>query len=42
MTNKDTGIIAVVKRDCPTCELVEPVLKRLQEDGVDVAVMTPV
>ena len=38
MTNKDNGIIAVVKRDCPTCELVEPVLKRLQEAGALVTV----
>ena len=33
------GLVAVVKRDCPTCELVEPVLRRLgaavwcQDDG---------
>ena len=27
------GIIAFVKRDCPTCELVAPVLRQLAEDG---------
>lgn len=33
MDDTDNGIIAVVKRDCPTCELVEPVLKRLEAAG---------
>jgi hypothetical protein len=28
-----TGTIAIVKRDCPTCELVEPVVVRLQQLG---------
>jgi hypothetical protein len=27
------GLVAVVKRDCPTCELVVPVLARLAEGG---------
>jgi hypothetical protein len=27
------GIIAVVKRDCPTCELVAPVLEAIAEEG---------
>ena len=27
------GIIAFVKRDCPTCELVAPVLRQLAVDG---------
>ncbi len=27
------GLIAVVKRDCPTCELVVPVLEQLAESG---------
>ena len=27
------GLIAVVKRDCPTCELVGPVLGALQQAG---------
>lgn len=29
----DTGWVAVVKRDCPTCELTEPVLAALREAG---------
>lgn len=32
------GVIAVVKRDCPTCELVAPVLAQLVADGEVVAV----
>ena len=31
MNLPDTGLIAVVKRDCPTCELTEPVLAALAE-----------
>ena len=27
------GLIAVVKRDCPTCELIAPVLRELQQHG---------
>jgi hypothetical protein len=27
------GLVVVLKRDCPTCELVVPVLARLAEDG---------
>ena len=27
----DDGLVVVVKRDCPTCQLVEPVLKRLAD-----------
>ena len=27
------GLIVVVKRDCPTCEMVEPVLRRLASEG---------
>ena len=30
------GIVAVVKRDCPTCVLVEPVLQGLAGDGLTV------
>lgn len=30
------GIVAVVKRDCPTCVLVEPVLRALAGDGLHV------
>ena len=29
----DTGFVAVVKRDCPTCELTEPVLAALANAG---------
>lgn len=29
-----SGVIAIVKRDCPTCELVAPVLVALQQRGV--------
>ncbi len=28
------GVVAVVKRSCPTCELVVPVLAQLAERGV--------
>jgi hypothetical protein len=31
MPKKESGLIAIVKRDCPTCELVQPVLKQLAE-----------
>ena len=34
MSKSDDGLIAIVKRDCPTCELVVPVLERLQETGM--------
>ncbi len=33
MSLPDTGLIAVVKRDCPTCELTEPVLAALADAG---------
>ena len=33
MNLPDTGFVAVVKRDCPTCELTEPVLAALAEAG---------
>ena len=29
-----SGIVAVVKHDCPTCTLVAPVLEELVERGV--------
>ncbi|MCA8927831.1 MAG: thioredoxin family protein [Alphaproteobacteria bacterium] len=35
----DTGWVAVVKRDCPTCELTEPVLAALAKAG-DLTVFT--
>ena len=34
------GVIAVVKRDCPTCELVAPVLAELERRGVALTVYT--
>jgi hypothetical protein len=34
------GLIAFVKRDCPTCTLVEPVLRQLAEQPVDLIVFT--
>lgn len=34
------GLVAVVKRDCPTCELVVPVLDRLAGDGPTLTVYT--
>ena len=32
MTTLPDGLVAVVKRDCPTCVLVEPVLRELSDD----------
>ncbi|MCU4183507.1 thioredoxin family protein [Acidiferrimicrobium sp. IK] len=32
------GVVAVLKRDCPTCELVAPVIARLAADGAIAAV----
>ncbi|MFW2381126.1 MAG: thioredoxin family protein [Acidimicrobiales bacterium] len=29
-----SGLVAVVKRDCPTCELVEPVLRSIADSGI--------
>jgi thiol-disulfide isomerase/thioredoxin len=34
------GFVAVVKRDCPTCQLVEPVLVQLADGAALVAVVT--
>lgn len=34
------GVVAVVKRDCPTCELVAPVLAELEQRGVPLTVYT--
>ncbi len=34
------GIVAVVKRDCPTCVLVGPVLAQLQGSGAEVTVVS--
>ena len=33
MNMPETGLVAVVKRDCPTCELIEPVLAELAASG---------
>lgn len=33
MSLPETGFVAVVKRDCPTCELTEPVLAALAQAG---------
>lgn len=40
LTELDEGLVAVVKRDCPTCVLVEPVLRQLAEDGAPLVVFT--
>jgi len=32
------GLVAVVKRECPTCQLVAPVLRELAAAGVPVLV----
>jgi hypothetical protein len=34
------GLVAVVKRDCPTCGLIEPVLRQLRSSGVRLTVYT--
>jgi len=34
------GVVAVVKRDCPTCELVAPVLDDLAQRGLELTVFT--
>lgn len=34
------GVVAVVKRECPTCVLVAPVLAELRAAGVDITVYT--
>ena len=34
------GIVAVVKRDCPTCTLVAPVLAELDKRGTGITVYT--
>ena len=30
---QENGLIAIVKRDCPTCVMVAPVLQQLESDG---------
>ncbi|HEU5441795.1 MAG TPA: hypothetical protein VFU88_21110 [Ktedonobacterales bacterium] len=34
------GLVAVVKQDCPTCQLVAPVLGQLQQSGILCAIYT--
>jgi len=34
------GLVAVVKRDCPTCVMVEPVLRQLAAAGTPISVLT--
>ena len=34
------GLVAVVKRDCATCEMVEPVLAQLRETNPDLMIVT--
>lgn len=34
------GLVAFVKRDCPTCELVAPVLEQVRASGVELTVFT--
>ena len=34
------GLVVVVKRDCPTCTLIEPVLQRLAQSGARLTVFT--
>ncbi len=40
LTSIPDGVIAIVKRDCPTCEFVAPVLRELADAGVLVAVFS--
>lgn len=36
----ETDFIIVVKRDCPTCVMVEPVIAKALADGLDIAIWT--
>jgi hypothetical protein len=38
--NLPDGLVAVVKRDCPTCLLVEPVLQSIEQAGIALTVYT--
>ncbi len=40
MPNIPDGLVAVVKRDCPTCVMVEPVLRQLAAAGQPFTVLT--
>ena len=34
----EDGVVAVIKQDCPTCVLVDPVLKEIEDAGMEVVV----
>jgi hypothetical protein len=34
------GIVAIVKRDCPTCQLVVPVLEQLRDAGISMSIFS--
>ena len=36
--NLPEGLVAVVKQDCPTCVLIEPILQAIECDGVELTV----
>ncbi len=38
--SESQNLIAVVKRDCPTCQLVVPVLDEMRQQGLDLEVIT--
>src|SRR5438105_3817198 len=38
MTRSEPSFVAVVKRDCPTCTLIVPVLRELEAQGVPLTV----
>src|SRR5947208_509953 len=40
LVNLPDGVVAVVKRDCPTCQLVAPVLTQLRAAGVPLTVFS--
>src|SRR3990172_5453925 len=40
MTRFSDGLIAVVKRGCPTCTLIEPVIRQLAVEGKPLTVFT--
>ncbi|HEY0846048.1 MAG TPA: thioredoxin family protein [Noviherbaspirillum sp.] len=39
ITPSGDGLIVVAKRECPTCMLVEPLLRRLSDDGVPLTIV---
>ena len=40
MSDAGTRFVAVAKRDCPTCELVQPVLREIAASGAELTVYT--